>query len=67
MKKNNKHIWSLVDKIADLVDKRHNEEFHINVDTARDMIYDMIQEYTNNIDYTQQYSGDDKWIFGPGT
>lgn len=39
----------LLDKIADLVEKRNSGEFHISVETARAMILSYIAEYKQQI------------------
>jgi hypothetical protein len=44
-------IDKLIDEIATLVDKRQNEEFHINAETAIAMIAEMIENYVEDIIY----------------
>jgi hypothetical protein len=39
----------LVDEIADLVDKRQAEAFHINTETARFLINNSIEKYIHNL------------------
>jgi hypothetical protein len=45
----NEEGGKLLDSICDLVNKRINEEFHINAETATYMIYEYIQKYTCNL------------------
>ncbi len=43
--RDSKKLWKCVDDIAKITDGRHNESLHINNETARAMIYDIIQDY----------------------
>jgi hypothetical protein len=45
------NIDKLIDEIATLVDKRQSEEFHINTETARAMISEMIENYVEDVIY----------------